>query len=59
MNKIKEKRLNAGLTQEEFSNIFGIPIDVLKSWDSGRRHPPKWVEKLIIEKLERITTGAE
>ena len=49
---IKETRIKAGLTQKQFSEIFEIPIDVIKSWDSGRRKPPEWVEKLIVEKLE-------
>ena len=50
---IKEYRKAAGLTQKQFSDLFGIPLDVVKSWDSGRRHPPEWAEKLIIEKLEK------
>lgn len=49
---IKEYRKLAGFTQKEFSELFQIPIDVVKSWDSGRRKPPEWAEKLIIEKLE-------
>lgn len=58
MCKIKEERIKAGLTQEEFSNKFEIPLSVVKSWDSGRRHPPKWVEKLVLEKLHEISTKA-
>lgn len=51
---IKESRLTAGLTQKQFSQLFKIPIDVVKSWDSGRRKPPEWAELLILEKLEKI-----
>lgn len=51
---IKEYRKKAGLTQKQFSELFEIPIDVVKSWDSGRRKPSAWVEKLIVEKLDRI-----
>lgn len=51
---IKEYRQAAGLTQKQFSELFEIPIDVVKSWDSGRRKPPEWAEKLIIDKLEQI-----
>lgn len=54
MCAIKECRQLVGLTQKQFSDLFEIPIDVVKSWDSGRRKPPKWVEKLIIEKLEQL-----
>lgn len=51
---IKEYRKAAGLTQKQFSELFEIPIDVVKSWDSGRRNPPEWVKKLIAKELERI-----
>lgn len=51
---IKKFRQAAGLTQEEFSKVFEIPLDTVKGWDSGRRKPPEWAEKLIIEKLERM-----
>lgn len=54
---IKEYRKAAGLTQQQFSDLFEIPIDVVKSWDAGRRKPPAWAEKLIIEKLEQIKKG--
>ena len=56
---IKEYRKSAGLTQKEFSEMFEIPIDVVKSWDSARRKPPEWAEKLIIEKLERLKKGCD
>lgn len=51
---IKDVRKSVGLTQKQFSALFEIPIDVVKSWDSGRRKPPEWAEKLIIEKLNSI-----
>lgn len=51
---IKDHRQAAGLTQKQFSDLFEIPIDVVKSWDSGRRKPPTWAEKLIIEKLNTL-----
>lgn len=52
--EIKKHRQAAGLTQKQFSELFNIPLDVVKSWDSGRRRPPEWAEKLIIEKLETL-----
>lgn len=51
---IKEHRQSAGLTQKQFSELFEIPIDVIKSWDSGRRKPPEWAEKLIIKELKKM-----
>lgn len=58
-SRIKECRQAAGLTQKQFSDLFEIPIDVVKSWDSGRRSPPQWAEKLIIEKLETLKTTSQ
>lgn len=51
---LKEYRKAAGLTQKEFAELFGIPLDTVKGWDSGRRKPPEWAERLIIKELERI-----
>lgn len=51
---IKDHRQAAGLTQKQFSELFEIPIDVIKSWDSGRRKPPEWAERLIIKELDRM-----
>ena len=52
--EIKENRQRAGLTQQQFAKLFEIPVDTVKSWDSGRRKPDKLKEKLIIEKLEQM-----
>ena len=54
MTIIKEKRIQVGLTQKQFSEIFEIPIDTVKSWDCGRRKPTKSQERLIIKELERM-----
>lgn len=51
--KIKDYRIKAGLTQQQFAKLFNISINTVKSWDSGRRKPPEWVEELIIEKLKQ------
>lgn len=51
---IKEYRKAAGLTQKQFSDLFEIPLDTVKSWDCGRRKPTKAEERLIIKELERM-----
>lgn len=59
MNTIKEYRQSMGLTQKQFSEAFDppIPIDTIKKWDSGKMNPPKWAEKLIVEKLKKMEGG--
>lgn len=52
---IKEAREQAGLSRAEMSRLFEIPIRTLEEWDAGRRTPPPYVEKLIIEKLQTIS----
>lgn len=52
---IKEAREQAGLSRAEMSRIFEIPIRTLEEWDAGRRTPPPYVEKLIVEKLQTIS----
>ena len=54
-NKIKEARQNAGLTQKAMSDLLEIPKRTLESWEMGERNPAKWVEKLILEKLQNIS----
>ena len=52
---IKEAREQAGLSRAEMSRMFEIPVRTLEEWDAGRRTPPPYVEKLIIEKLQSIS----
>lgn len=51
MNKIKEARIAAGLTQKEVCELLGIPPRTLQDWEAGRRNPPAWAEALVLEKL--------
>lgn len=50
--KIKSARRAAGLTQEEMSKKYEIPLSTIKKWDAGISSPPKWAEKLLVEKLK-------
>lgn len=56
MNKIKEMREKLGWSRAKFCRELGIPIRTVEDWDneSISSYPKKWVETLILEKLERI-----
>jgi DNA-binding transcriptional regulator YiaG len=43
MNDLRELRLAMGLTQEGFASLLGVPIETLRTWDSGRRRVPSQV----------------
>ena len=51
---VKEKREELGISRSKMSRMIGIPIRTLEDWDSGLRTPPEWVERLLIEKLEKM-----
>lgn len=55
INKIKEARLNAGLTQAKMAEIFKIPKRTIENWETGSRKPPEWAELLVIDKLRNIS----
>lgn len=55
---IREARIAAGLTQRKMSELLEIPQRTIEQWEAGTRKPPIYVEKLIIEKLNRIKEGS-
>lgn len=54
INKIKEARVNAGLTQAKMAEVFKIPKRTIENWETGSRKPPEWAELLILEKLTKM-----
>ena len=54
MSKIKEARKLANLTQSAMAERLGIPKRTIEAWEGGKRIPPEYVERLIVEELERI-----
>lgn len=54
INKIKEARLNAGLTQAKMSEVFKIPKRTIENWETGNRKPSEWAEILVVEKLKEM-----
>ena len=57
ISSIKEARHAAGLSQAKMAEIFEIPKRTIEDWEAGTRKPPAYVEKLIIEKLDRMKRG--
>lgn len=54
-SEIRKAREEAGLSRAAMARIFEIPIRTLENWESGKRVPAHWAEKLIIEKLESMS----
>lgn len=34
--------------------MLEVPVRTIQDWEGGKRQPPVYVEKLIIEKLEQL-----
>lgn len=49
---IKELRTASGMTQQAFSDYFGIPKRTLEDWEGERRTPPEYLVKLVEYKLK-------
>jgi DNA-binding transcriptional regulator YiaG len=51
---IKEARHLSRLSQIEMAKALEIPRRTIEEWETNRRKPPVYVEKLVIEKLLQI-----
>lgn len=49
--EIKKLRTASGMTQQAFSEYFGIPKRTLEDWEGERRTPPEYLVKLVEYKL--------
>lgn len=53
-NPIRLAREKAGLTIKQVAEILEAPYRTVQEWNAGRRMPPKWIQRLIIEKIETV-----
>lgn len=54
VNKFKKARLEAGLTVIEMENKLQIPRRTIYDWESGRRKPPEYTKRMVLELLNNI-----
>lgn len=52
MSKLREKRIELGLTQHQLAELTGVPFRTIQNWESGQRKCPEYVEKLLLFYLE-------
>jgi putative transcriptional regulator len=45
--RVKLLRMRLRLTQEQFANRYGVPLDALRDWEDGRADPDRPVEAYI------------
>ena len=54
MNKYREARKAAGLTQKEMADLLGIPKRTIGNWETEVNTPAEWAWRLVEEKLESM-----
>lgn len=54
MNKLKQARLSAGLTQQKMSEKLNIPCRTIQDWEADKHLPPEWAEALVIKELNSL-----
>ena len=52
MNNIKELLDRYQLTRQQFSDLFGIPLRTVQSWELGERSCPVYVFRMAEELIE-------
>src|SRR4030095_4729401 len=45
MSEMRDRPTTAGLTQREGATLLSVPVETLRTWDSGRRRVPLVVLK--------------
>lgn len=61
-DNVRRLRKEAGMTQQEFADYFGIPKRNIENWEEGSRRIQEYWLRLLRYKLEkegRISTGKE
>ena len=53
-NPIKYARKKAGLNIKQLAELLHAPYRTVQDWNTAQRMPPKWVQSLIIEKIESV-----
>ena len=51
--EIKELRLQTGMSQPKFADLFGIPLGTLRNWEQGIATPPSYVSEMIKNRIWR------
>ena len=51
MELLKKARKQAGMTQKEFSEYFGIPCRTIEDWERGARHMANYLLRLMTYRL--------
>jgi predicted nucleotidyltransferase len=50
-HSLKNLRKNLKYSQQEISNLIGIPLNTLQNWEQNVRKPSEWVLNLLMDRI--------
>jgi DNA-binding transcriptional regulator YiaG len=53
-DEVKRERARLKMSQQALSDTTDIPKRTIEDWEGGRRTPPAWVQRLVLEKLAQM-----
>jgi len=53
INPIRYARMKYGLTQQQMSDLTGIPHRTIQNWEGGQRKCPEYVANMVINLLDQ------
>ncbi len=57
---VRRVRRRLGLTQQEFARRIDVPLDTIRNWEQGKRHPTGAARALlkVLDRVPRAALGA-
>lgn len=52
--QVKEARKATGMTQKAMAERMLIPHRTIQEWEGGKRTPPSYVQRFVLNELEAI-----
>lgn len=52
VHSLRVLRKRHHLTQQEAAEKIGMSVRTLQNWEQGIRHPPSWVARSALQRLE-------
>ena len=49
--KLKNLRVESGWTRPKVVDRVGVPLRTLEDWEAGKRTPPNYVQRLVLDRL--------
>lgn len=54
IEKLKKARKASGLSQQKMADMMLIPKRTIQDWEGGKRTPPPYVQRFVLNELEQI-----